>query len=142
MQQNVVALHEVHKQYNTRSRQAQTENNEVNEIDGLILTDMEKSVGSVIKSEAIKKAKATRTFANLNQEEKNTVFLGLNSMCDLSNNSNSEHSQNALFNEKAWKQLKNQVYVSREMKKIPKHVEDNLVKIEKVFLIILILLIR
>lgn len=58
MQQNIVALHEVHKQYNTRSRQqTQTENNEVNEIDGLILTDMEKSVGSVIKSEAIKKRK-------------------------------------------------------------------------------------
>lgn len=80
MKQNVAALHEVHKH-------TQIENNEVNEIDGLILTDMEKSVGSVIKSEAIKKAKAARTFANLNQEEKNTVFLGMNSMCDLSNNS-------------------------------------------------------
>lgn len=63
-------------------------------------------------------------------------------MCDLSNNSNSEHSQKALFNEKAWKQLKNQVYVSREMKKIPEHVKHNLVEIEKVVLIILILLIR
>ncbi|KAG2200539.1 hypothetical protein INT47_012325 [Mucor saturninus] len=131
VQQNVSALHEVHKQYNTRSRQTEAKDDEVYEIDGLILTDMEKSAGSVIKSEAIKKAKAVKTFANLDQEEKNTVFLGLNSICDLSNNDNSKHSQKALFNKKAWKELKNIVYVSRDMKKIPDHVEKDLIKIEK-----------
>ncbi|KAI8061263.1 hypothetical protein BDF21DRAFT_429199 [Thamnidium elegans] len=55
--------------------------------------------------------------------KKNAVALGLNSICDLSNNSNSEGSQKSLFTEKAWKQLKNKVYVSREMSLLPEYIE-------------------
>ncbi|GAA5815533.1 hypothetical protein MFLAVUS_009045 [Mucor flavus] len=72
--------------YNTRVRVEQpatTNDEDVLEIDGVILDGMEKSVGSTLKSEAIKLAKAAGTFSNLSEEAKDTVYLGLNSIIDL-----------------------------------------------------------
>jgi hypothetical protein len=88
MEQNINAMKELqksYKRYNTRSHH-------VYEIDGMILTEMKRSVGSVIKTEAIRRAKAAKVYANLDNEQKNTVVLGLNSICDLSNNSDSKGS--------------------------------------------------
>ncbi|RCH81194.1 hypothetical protein CU098_003616, partial [Rhizopus stolonifer] len=75
--------------YNTRARAekpAVTEDEDVFEIDDAVLDGMEKSVESTIKSEAVKLARAKKTFSNLSEEEKDTVYLSLNSIVDLSNN--------------------------------------------------------
>ncbi|ORE12221.1 hypothetical protein BCV71DRAFT_283266 [Rhizopus microsporus] len=96
MKQNINALNEVqksYKRYNTRSHRPENENDEVYEIDGMMLAGMKRSVGSVIKTEAIRRAKAAKVYANLDKEQKNIVILGLNSICDLSNNSDSKGSQ-------------------------------------------------
>jgi hypothetical protein len=135
MEQNMNALNEtqsLYKHYHTRSRKKEKENDEIHEIDGIILTGMKRSVGTVIKTEAIRLSNAAKTYDNLDSNQRNIVFLGLNSMCDLSNNSDSKGSQKSLFTEKAWKELKNKVYVSREMPPLPEHIERDLLKIEEV----------
>ncbi|RCH80426.1 hypothetical protein CU097_003177, partial [Rhizopus azygosporus] len=63
MKQNINALNEVqksYKRYNTRSHRPENENDEVYEIDGMMLAGMKRSVGSVIKTEAIRRAKAAK----------------------------------------------------------------------------------
>ncbi|CAO3616006.1 unnamed protein product [Mucor hiemalis] len=118
MEQNINALNEVQKScksYNTRSQRRENKNDEFYKIGGMMLTGMKRSAGSIIKTEAIKRAKTAKAYANLDKEQKNIVMLGLNSICDLSNNSDSRGSQKFLFTKEAWKQLKNNVYVSREM---------------------------
>lgn len=121
--------------YNTRARveqSATTNDEDVLEIDGVILDGMEKSVGSTLKSEAIKLAKAAGTFSNLSEEAKDTVYLGLNSIIDLSNNRNAPDSQRSLFPGSSWQQLKSLVYESREMPSLPYDVTEELKDIEKV----------
>lgn len=57
--------------YNTRGRAKQpvaTEDEGVFEIDGVVLDRMETCVGSTWKSEAVKLAKAERTFSDLSDE--------------------------------------------------------------------------
>ncbi|KAG2211862.1 hypothetical protein INT47_004549 [Mucor saturninus] len=93
---------------------------------------MEKSVGSTLKSKAINLAKSARTFSNLTDEAKNTVFLGLNSIVNLSNNSTGPGSQRSLFPESSWQQLKNSVYESGDMPPLPDDVTEELEDIEKV----------
>ncbi|KAG0752672.1 hypothetical protein G6F22_011122 [Rhizopus arrhizus] len=63
MEQNINALNEVqksYKSYNTRSQRTENENDEFYEIDGMMLTGMKRSAGSIIKTEAIKRAKAAK----------------------------------------------------------------------------------
>ncbi|KAI7890871.1 uncharacterized protein EV154DRAFT_603009 [Mucor mucedo] len=104
---------------------------DVFEIDGITL-GTEKSVGSSLKSKAVHLAKNARTFTNLTDEAKNTVFLGLNSIVDLSNNSTDPDSQRSLFSETSWQQLKNLVYESRDMPPLPDDVTNELKDIEKI----------
>ncbi|KAG1135842.1 hypothetical protein G6F37_012457 [Rhizopus arrhizus] len=69
--------------YQTRSKSRQptvTENKKVYEMDGIVLDGMTRSVGSIIKTEAIKLAEAAKTYTNLTGEAKNSVFLGFNSV--------------------------------------------------------------
>ena len=89
-EQDINALNGVHntyKRYNTRHHTRKKEDDEVLEIDGIILACMERSVGSIIKTEAIKLVKAAKVYANLDKDQKKIVILGLNSICDSSNNS-------------------------------------------------------
>jgi hypothetical protein len=89
--------------YQTRSKSRQptvTENKKVYEMDGIVLDGMTRSVGSIIKTEAIKLAEAAKTYTNLTGEAKNSVFLGFNSVVDLSNNSIDEDSQCSFFSNK------------------------------------------
>ncbi|KAI9475676.1 MAG: hypothetical protein EXX96DRAFT_540259 [Benjaminiella poitrasii] len=112
--------------YNTRSRAkkpAAIEDENFVEIDGVILEGMEKSVGSTIKTEA--------TFSNLSEEGKYSVYLSLNSIIDLSNNSTAPGTQRSFFSGLAWQQLKNLVYESRTMPQPPENVEDDLREIEQ-----------
>ncbi|KAI9486175.1 MAG: hypothetical protein EXX96DRAFT_592960 [Benjaminiella poitrasii] len=113
--------------YNTRSRAkkpAAIEDENFFEIDGVILEGMEKSVGSTIKTEAVKLAK----------EEKYSAYLSLNSIVDLSNNSTAPGTQRSFFSGLAWQQLKNLVHESRTMPQLPENVEDDLREIEQVSL--------
>jgi hypothetical protein len=121
--------------YNTRARAKQpaaTEDEDVFEIDGVVLDGMEKSVGSTLKSEAVKLAKAKRTFSDLSEEAKDTVYLGLNSIVDLSNNSTAPGTQRSFFPGSSWQQLKNLVYESRTMPPLPVNVKEDLKEIEQV----------
>ncbi|KAI9269735.1 hypothetical protein EDC94DRAFT_380032 [Helicostylum pulchrum] len=97
-----------------------------------MLDGMKKSVGSTLKSEAVKLTKAARTFSNLSGDAKDTVYLGLNSIIDLSNNHNAPDSQRSLFPGSSWQQLKNLVYEPREMSPLPDDVEEDLKDIENV----------
>ncbi|KAI7890861.1 uncharacterized protein EV154DRAFT_510422 [Mucor mucedo] len=106
---------------------------DVLEIDGITLNGMEKSVGSTLKSKAIHLAKTARAFSNLTGEAKNTVFLGLNSIVDLSNSYTGPDSQRSLFSESSWQQLKNLVYESRDMPPLPDDVTNELKDIEKIY---------
>ena len=56
---------------------------------------MEKNVGSTIKTEAVKLAKAKKTFSHSSD-------LGLNSIADLSNNSIAPGTQSSSFPGTAW----------------------------------------
>ncbi|CAO3697855.1 unnamed protein product [Rhizopus stolonifer] len=120
--------------YNTRARTkkpAATEDEDIFEIDGVVLDGMEKSVGSTIKTEAVKLAKAKKTFSNLSEEEKDSVYLSLNSIVDLSNNSTGPGTQRSFFPGSTWQQLKNLVYESRTMPPLPESVEEDLREIEQ-----------
>ncbi|KAG1461906.1 hypothetical protein G6F46_000676 [Rhizopus delemar] len=121
--------------YNTRARAKQpaaTEDEDIFEIDGVVLDGMEKSVGSTLKSEAAKSTKAERTFSDLSEEAKDTVYLGLNSIVDLSNNSTAPGTQRSSFPEPSWQQLKNLMYESRTMPPLPANVKEVLKEIEQI----------
>jgi hypothetical protein len=121
--------------YNTRAgakKHAATEDEDIFEIDGVVLDGMERSVGSTIKTEAVKLAKAKKTFSNLSEEEKDSVFLCLSSIVDLSNNSTAPGTQRSFFPGSAWQKLKNLVYESRTMPPLPENVEEVLKEIEQV----------
>ncbi|KAG2204179.1 hypothetical protein INT46_010290 [Mucor plumbeus] len=64
---------------------------------GVKLLGMVKSVGTIIKSAAIQHAIAAKTRENLGNEQTNPVYLGLNSICDLSNNNSNQGLQKLLF---------------------------------------------
>lgn len=86
--------------YQTRSKSRQLtviENENVYEMYSIALGDMTRSVGSIIKTEAIKLAKSGKTYTDLTGEAKNSVFLGFNSIVDLSNNSPDEDSMFIFF---------------------------------------------
>ncbi|KAG0738038.1 hypothetical protein G6F16_011760 [Rhizopus arrhizus] len=96
--------------YQTRSKSRQPnviENKNVYEMDGIVLDGMTRSVGSIIKTEARKLAESAKTYTDLTGEAKNSVFLGFNSIVDLSNNSTDEGSQCSFFSNEEWQQLKN-----------------------------------
>ncbi|KAI7867932.1 hypothetical protein BDF14DRAFT_612964 [Spinellus fusiger] len=135
MEQNINTLNEaqsVDRRYNNRSSTRYSEGEEVHEIDGIMLIGMRRSIGSVIKTEAIRLSNSARTYDDLDNDQKNIIFLGLNSMCDLSNNSDSRESQKSLFTENAWNELKNRVYVSRDMSPLPRYIERDLLRIKEV----------
>lgn len=126
--------------YNTRARAekpAVTEDEDVFEIDDAVLDGMEKSVESTIKSEAVKLARAKKTFSNLSEEEKDTVYLSLNSIVDLSNNNTAPGTQRSFFPGSTWQQLKNVVYQSRTVPPLPENVEEDLREIEQVDLFLI-----
>lgn len=117
--------------YQTRSKSRQPtviENKNVYEMNGIVLDGMTRSVGSIIKTEAIKLAESAKTYTDLTGEAKNSVFLGFNSIVDLSNNSTDEGSQCSFFSNEEWQQLKNLFYEPREMTPLPKHITDDLEK--------------
>ncbi|KAI8079360.1 hypothetical protein BDF21DRAFT_40032 [Thamnidium elegans] len=87
---------------------------------------MEKSDGFTIKIEAVKLAKAKKTFSSLSEEEKDSVYLSL------SNNSSAPGTQISFFPGSAWQQLKNLVYESRTMLPLPENVEEDLREIEQI----------
>lgn len=121
--------------YNTRAgakKRAATEDENIFEIDGVVLDGMERSVRSTIKTEAVKLAKAKKTFSNLSEEEKDSVFLCLSSIVDLSNNSTAPGTQRSFFPGSAWQKLKNLVYESHTMPPLPENVEEDLKEIEQV----------
>ncbi|KAG0179393.1 hypothetical protein DFQ29_002147 [Apophysomyces sp. BC1021] len=74
-------------------------------IDGFILTGIERSAASVIKTEAVNLARTSSSFEDLNDVQNNTVSLGLNSIIDLSNADGSKGSQKSFFNADAWQEL-------------------------------------
>lgn len=79
--------------FNTRARAKQpaaTEDEDIFEIDGVGLDGVEKSVGSTLKSEAVKLSKAGRTFSNLSEEAKDSIAV-------LSNNSTAPSRQRSFF---------------------------------------------
>ncbi|KAG0786761.1 hypothetical protein G6F22_007533 [Rhizopus arrhizus] len=120
--------------YNTRAgakKRAATEDENIFEIDGVVLDGMERSVRSTIKTEAVKLAKAKKTFSNLSEEEKDSVFLCLSSIVDLSNNSTAPGTQRSFFPGSAWQKLKNLVYESHTMPPLPENVEEDLREIEQ-----------
>lgn len=120
--------------YNTRAgakKHAATEDEGIFEIDGVVLDGMERSVRSTIKTEAVKLAKAKKTFSNLSEEEKDSVFLCLSSIVDLSNNSTAPGTQRSFFPGSAWQKLKNLVYESHTMPPLPENVEEVLKEIEQ-----------
>ncbi|KAI7865872.1 hypothetical protein BDF14DRAFT_964381 [Spinellus fusiger] len=134
--------------YRTRSKSRQPiaikndiKNENVYEMDGIVLGGMTQSVGSIIKTEAKRMAKKAKTYTNLTGEAKNSVFLGFNSIVDLSNNSTDEDSQCSFFLNKEWQQLKNLFYEPREMTPLSKYITDDLEKIEKVYLLLIITMI-
>lgn len=88
--------------YNTRARAKAIPNEDIFEIDGIVLGGMKKSVGSTIKTEAVKLAKAKKTFSDLSEKEKDSVYMSLNSIVDLSNNSTASNTQRSFFPEPAW----------------------------------------
>ncbi|ORE23040.1 hypothetical protein BCV71DRAFT_252588 [Rhizopus microsporus] len=57
--------------------------------------------------------------------------LGLNSIIDLSNNSTNPSRQRSLFTTDAWKELKNRVYVSHEMRDTPAEIKMKLKEVEQ-----------
>lgn len=112
---------------------------------------MKTSASSIIKQEAIRLAKSGRSYNSLNPEEKRTLLgsicilrysqlytkylvlsLGLNSIVDLSNNSDKKPSQKSLFNDAAWQELKNRSYVKKHIQDLPATITKELKDIKKV----------
>ncbi|CDH49465.1 hypothetical protein RO3G_06604 [Lichtheimia corymbifera JMRC:FSU:9682] len=114
----------------TRSRSKQPKQDMLHESDGVMLSGMKTSAGSIIKTQAARTAKDF-TYETLNDEQKNTVCCGLNSIVDLSNNSKDKDSQRSQFTDEAWQELKNRVYVSRTMPSPSPAVEEALKELEK-----------
>ncbi|KAI9015754.1 hypothetical protein CLU79DRAFT_342840 [Phycomyces nitens] len=86
--------------YNIRPRVKQptaTEDKDIFETDSAVLDGMKKSVGLTVKSEAVKLAKAEKTFSELSDKAKDAVYPGLNLIVDLSNNTTASGTQRLFF---------------------------------------------
>ncbi|KAI7861947.1 hypothetical protein BDF14DRAFT_1737405, partial [Spinellus fusiger] len=114
--ENAVKQYDLHKK-------SYPKNKEIFEIDGLMLQGLKKSAGSMIKQAAVNIVESTSSYTTLSSTQKKTVSLGLNSIVDLSDNSSNDGSQQSLFNEEAWQELKTKVYDPRDLPPLPANIE-------------------